>query len=65
VFGAALDAARVTSGTRLVDAGCGAGLPVFGSEAHRCNPISQAAREPSVARESARFPGRTARCIVV
>jgi SAM-dependent methyltransferase len=26
LFGAALDAARVTSGTRLLDAGCGAGL---------------------------------------
>ncbi len=26
LFGVALDAARVTSGTRLLDAGCGAGL---------------------------------------
>ena len=26
LFGAALDAARVTAGTRLLDAGCGAGL---------------------------------------
>ncbi len=26
LFGAALDAARVTRGTRLLDAGCGAGL---------------------------------------
>jgi cyclopropane fatty-acyl-phospholipid synthase-like methyltransferase len=26
LFGAVLDAARVTHGTRLVDAGCGAGL---------------------------------------
>ncbi|HEX7060511.1 MAG TPA: hypothetical protein VF200_00990 [Woeseiaceae bacterium] len=32
LFGAALDAARVTAGTRLLDAGCGAGLlAVLGS----------------------------------
>lgn len=29
LFGAALDAARVTAGTRFLDAGCGAGLPAL------------------------------------
>ena len=36
LFGAALDAARVTAGTRLLDAGCGSGLLAPAREFARC-----------------------------
>ena len=36
LFGAALDAARVTAGTRVLDAGCGAGLLSLARQFARC-----------------------------
>jgi SAM-dependent methyltransferase len=53
LFGAALDAAHVTSGTRLLDAGCGAGLLALlaGLRGARVSALDAAAGQVAVARE--------------
>jgi SAM-dependent methyltransferase len=53
LFGAALDAAHVTSGTRLLDAGCGAGLLAMLASLRgaRVSALDAAAGQVAVARE--------------